>query len=65
MLIFLTKGRKSLNLGREGIGDTAISDLEQSVFFCCQRREGERVSSAFLSFHLVAGRPRTMFKQEN
>ena len=65
MLIFLTKGRKSLKFGEGGNGDTAISDLEQSVFFCCQRREAERVSSAFLCFDLTAGWPRTMFKQEN
>jgi len=54
MLVFLTEGRKSVIFGEGGNGDTAISDIEQSVFFCCQSREGECVSSAFLCFDLTA-----------
>lgn len=57
MLIFLTKGRKSLKFGEGGNGDTAAGDLEQSVFIWCQRQEGELVSSAFLCFDLTAGWP--------
>lgn len=37
MLVFLTKGRKSLKFGKGGNADTANSDLEQSLLFCSQR----------------------------
>lgn len=57
MFIFLTKGRKSLKFGEGGNEDTAVGDLEQSVFIRCQRQEGELVSSAFLCFDLTAGWP--------
>lgn len=37
MLVFLTKGRKSLKFGKGGKADTANSDLEQSLFFSVAR----------------------------
>lgn len=54
MLVFLTKGRKSLKFGKGGNADTANSHLGQSLLFCSQR-----VSVSFLPsrLHLSAGWP--------
>lgn len=61
MLVFLTKGRKSLKFGKGGIADTANSDPEQSLLFCSQR-----VSMSFLLlFSFVCWMATAVLKEEN